>query len=316
MKKSLIAAFLFISFFSVGSRAQSSDEVKRQISRENTQQQRRAQQQRQTDEALGFGRTGREMIAVRKPDGRPYTKSELKKIKQLLEPSPEDSVKYNDFLKTSRTGIFRLFPNFDCESKNLVQVDGNCENFIPQSWSYSFRTKKHIGKDFFDIRLNGEEIFADGFLSQGIIVELGDVPLENVTLESGGIKFLSDFKPELQNAEAKKQYAQIENVVESGGYKYTKSVKAAENTTYAARFVAYRNKIRNIGRYRKNTKYDVRKYVYLDEIDKRKDLIIAFRIINKGEDGNFTILWKELGRENSPELEFKEGEMLSDLKER
>jgi hypothetical protein len=53
--------------------------------------------------------------------------------------NPEDVATYNDFLGTTKTGIFRLFPDNGCVTKNVVRIDPDCANFVPLSSSFSFR---------------------------------------------------------------------------------------------------------------------------------------------------------------------------------
>jgi hypothetical protein len=252
-------------------------------------------------------------LPTTKPDGKPYTKEELKKIKASLEPNLEDSAKYKDFLKNSKTGLFRLFPNFDCEFKGLIRFDGNCANFIPGSWSYSFRTKTYPGQDFFDLRLSKEDLIADGFLAQEILVPLGDVPLENVALTNAGMRFLNEFKPEVQSQEMKKQFKQIADVIEADGFRYAKRVKAVNNITYAMRIIAYHPENNVVFRFREGISKENSRF--LDDV-KRLDMTLAFRIIRKDADGSLSILWKELKRQNAPKIIFQKTEKLSDVKER
>jgi hypothetical protein len=252
-------------------------------------------------------------LPTTKPDGKPYTKEELKKIKTSLEPNKEDLEKYKDFLKSSKTGLFRLFPDFDCEFKGVIRFDGNCANFIPGSWSYSFRTKTYPGQDFFDLRFSNEDLVADGFLAQEILVPLGDVLLEKTALTSAGMKFLNEFKPELQSQEMKKQFNQIANVVEADGFRYAKRVKAVENVTYAIRIIAYHPENNIASRFAEGMNRESSRF--LEDV-KRLDLTLAFRIIRKDADGSISVLWKELKRQNAPKIIFQKTDKLSDPKER
>lgn len=249
-----------------------------------------------------------------KADGKPYSKEELKVIKALLEPSPEDLIKYRDFLQQPKTGLFRLFPDFDCETKHIIRSDGDCENFIPGSWSYSFRLKNHIGPDFSDIRFSDKYLISDSFLSQGIMVPLGDIPLENILLTSDGMKFLNDFKPATDKVEARKQFAQIAKVFASDGYIYSKKVKVVENVTYGMRMIAYRSKVNDSSQYRYGENNKIDKFLGVNNFDKRIDLTLAFRVVRKTQDGGITIIWKELERRDAPQLVFKKDEKISDIK--
>jgi hypothetical protein len=237
-----------------------------------------------------------------KPLSKEELKIEEKRIKDLIAPHPEDLEKHKNFLLLPRTGLFRLFPDFDCEEKYIVRTGGNCENFIPGTSTYSFRQKDYqlqTPLKFYDIKLKGGDLVSREFLSQGILTELGDVQLESITLDSNGIKFLNDFKPESKNSEVKKQFLQIANSIPSGGYIYTKSLAAKENMTYALRIIAYRVPW-NLSQ--RNELKDIRIRALAEGwvSEKRDDLTIAFRIIRKETDGNITILWKELRRQKPP----------------
>lgn len=247
-------------------------------------------------------------------DGTFYSKSELDNIKTLMEPKNEDYEKYKTFLQQPNTGLFRLFPEKNCGVKDVVNVAQNCDKFISASDSYSFRLMEHVNI-ISDIRLSGEDLITDGFLSQGIIVPLDDSPLENVSLSSNGMRYLNAFKPEKESREAKKQFAQIANVVESDSYRYAKRVRAVENTNYAMRIVAYRSN--NTIRKSATESVSLLKTAFLDlnDLDKRLDLALVLRIVRKDSDGSITILWKELKRQDAPKLIFQKDERLSDIKD-
>jgi hypothetical protein len=249
-------------------------------------------------------------------------RQQREKIIALRTPNPEDLTKYKEFLKQPKTGLFRLFPDLGCESKNLVRVDSNCANAVSFSSAYSFRQKDYVGSisqrnyddsNFFDIRLKDENLIADGFFSQEILVSLGDMPLEDVSLASKGIKFLVNFYPETKIQEAKKQFKQIASIIEINGLKYGKIAQADLNSTYAVRIVAYQSNRKEIVNLLPLTTTDEEKFSNLQN-DKRLDLTIAFRIIRKDSDGNMTILWKELAHQNAPKLIFMKDEEITDIK--
>jgi hypothetical protein len=138
-------------------------------------------------------------------------------------------------------------------------------------------------------------LITDGILAQGILVSLGSVELENVSLESEGLRYLKTFLPQASSAEAQKQYQQVMRGVRIGRHEYRKALPARENTTYALRVVAYRG---NIFRTFRGYRFD------LLEGDKRIDLTLVFRVIRKDQDGTLTLLWKTLERRESPRLKF------------
>lgn len=248
-------------------------------------------------------------ILNRKSAEQPLTKAELKneekRIKTIIAPYPQDLAKYNIFLSQPDAGVFRLFPDFNCESKGLIRLDGECKNFIPGASTFSFRQRDHQllkTSKFFDIKLNGDTITCNELLSQGILTTLGDIPLESVSLDNKGLNFLRDFVPATENTEVKMQFIQISNGINFDGYNYVKAVKAEENITYALRVVAYKIPFRL--RYRNDlTDPRIRDLAAGRMDEKRIDLTLAFRIVRKETDGNITIVWKELRRQKSPELQ-------------
>jgi len=55
------------------------------------------------------------------------------------------------------------------------------------------------------------------------------------------------------------------------------------------------------------------KFINLNYVDKRMDLIVAFRVVGRETNGSVTILWKELNRLDAPKILFAKNEKLSDL---
>lgn len=143
------------------------------------------------------------------PEIKPLTKEERAKIKAILAPDAEDAEKYKDFLGQKNTGLFRLFPYSACEAKYIVRADGECGNLVSGNWNYSFRRKNYSTADFLDIQFNDSNLISKGFLTQGILVRLGDVALETVSPADNEIKFLIDLKPEIKIGEAKKQFRRL-----------------------------------------------------------------------------------------------------------
>lgn len=216
--------------------------------------------------------------------------------KKRLQPNPQDLTRYARFLRQPRTGIFRLMPDLGCtENVNVIRADALCLNYVPESSYYSFREKEHTIEILSDIRLRNGFLISDGILSQGILVNLGEIELEKIAPQSEGLKFLSGFAPHSQGIEAQKQYLQMMRGVKLGSYEYKKAHPLIENATYALRVVAYRgNIIRSFRGYR----FD------LLGGDKRIDLTLAFRVIRKEADGSATLLWKEIERREAPRLVF------------
>jgi hypothetical protein len=239
------------------------------------------------------------------PDGTVYTKEDIAKIEAEKKPDEADSAKFADFLKQPNTGLIRLFPYLPCYEKYLIRIDGECANFIPTGWAYSFRAKAYSDQAFFDLKLKDGNLITGSAISLGILTVLGDIPLENVSLTSDGMKFLAELKPETQQAESEKQMSGVASGIEADGYRYSNKVKFEEQKTYGLRVIAYRvqSKVRILLVGDPENGFGSGSFP-LNKYDKRDDLTIVFRIVRKEEDGNITILWKELSRAEAPKLIF------------
>lgn len=237
------------------------------------------------------------------------------KLKAIRAPHPDDLIKYENFLQQKNTGLFKLFPDLKCISGAIIKADGNCENAVHDSYSYSFQKQFHQS-GFDDIQLDEGKLWLNGFLSQGIITDIGDVPLENISLLSDYAKFLVDFKPEKESYAAKNQFWQISQKINSNGFNYGKVVKTIPDTTYLARIINYRldknNKPANLNR-NDQSKEAVPFLVTITDKN-RFDNVIAFRIVRIDNDNSITILWKQFAEKKSPELKFAKDEKWTDLK--
>jgi hypothetical protein len=224
----------------------------------------------------------------------PFKAKRSKDQEKRLKPNPEDLVKYAEFLKHSKTGIFRLVNDFDCESNvYVIKVDENCRNSIPGGSFYSFREKEYTTAYLADLRLKDGLIISDGILSQNILVRLGDVPLETLSVSSEGMRFLTEFVPEAQSGAATKQYIDIVKGIRAENHEYRKVLPSILNNTYAIRIIAYRGSV-----YR-----NFRGWLFdLLAGDNRVDMTIGFRIVRKDADGSITLLWRELERKKAPKL--------------
>jgi len=251
-----------------------------------------------------------------KPGEKPTTLTEedRKRLRELLTPNVDDIIANEELLKQSGTGIFRLFPNnSNCESKLRVRVDGECSRHVPGGSVYSFRE----GAITPDLHFNGGWLIGDSFFSQILIAPIGDVPLLDLTASSSQIRFLSSFEPATDVPGARQQYALIMKGIESDGIKYSKYVRPELGKSYAIRIIAYRNGNnldRRLVREAVGPDHPVMMFKRVNEEDNRIDVLVAFRIVRKEDDGNLTIVWKELSHRKAPVLRFAQDEEMTDLK--
>ena len=246
-----------------------------------------------------FNTSPEEAQAVRKlstlqkltnPIYRKATKEELKTIA----PNPQLFQKYGAFLKQSDTGLTKLAADVGCaESTKVVVATEECLKYtMPGAGhAFSFRTENYRIPRLADINYIDNSFQASGILLHGIFVDLGDVPFEKVNLKTKGMNFLINFKPEPDYQKAKEISEQTVKGIEKDGFLYRRGLIAQENTTYVLRSIAYSGKyFRAIGGITYNE----------FNFDRRRDIIVVFRIIEKDADGGVTILWKKLADNKSP----------------
>ena len=243
------------------------------------------------------------------------TEKDRERIESLLTPNPVDVTANAELLAQDRTGIFRMFPNANCETRLQIKVDGECANHIPGGSSYSFRG----GAVTPDIHFNSGLLVGEGFFSVSIVTELGNKPLLGLDRSAAELSFLRGFEPATNFADARTQYDDIHKGIASDGKTYSNTVVPKLDTTYAIRIVAYRNGNNLLKRMQKGEPL-LRDSPVVNfntvQRDNRFDLLVAFRIIRRESDGNLTIVWKELERKKSPVITFEKDQALSDFKDR
>ncbi|MFN0138868.1 MAG: hypothetical protein ACKVQW_02120 [Pyrinomonadaceae bacterium] len=225
-----------------------------------------------------------------------YRKPGKKDLKDL---SPSENVlsRYQHFLKQSNSGIFKLSSDTSCANNLVVTAaSGQCAaNKVPGGGTaYSFRFNSHRLLHLADITLEKDVLKTDGARQQGLMVSLGDLDLEQVTTETRGLRYLLDFKPGASKAEMQRIDQQLSTGIEVDGFIYRLGFYVETGTTFALRSIAYRGKLmRSV----KGVVYDEMDY------DKRKDILVVFRIVEKDPNGDITVVWRELSRKDAPVLQ-------------
>ena len=125
---------------------------------------------------------------------RKPTKNEF----ELLAPNKEDLKKYAQFLRQSNTGLLKLIADQGCaENTNVLDVSEVCLKYsMPGAGSsYSFRTENYRIRRLSDLTYADDSFQSLGILAHAILVNVGDIPLEQISLQTKGLKFLTEFKP-------------------------------------------------------------------------------------------------------------------------
>lgn len=215
---------------------------------------------------------------------------------QILAVEESLLTRYAEFLKEPDTGIVKLSAAADCISDKDTVVAG--EKCIPYKMpgagiAYSFRTESYRLPRLADLILHEGVFKTGGAFQQVMIVELGDAAIEGVTVETRGMKYLAESKAVKDSDEFTRNEEEIIKGIERGGFLYRKGQLVKADFTYALRSIAYRGKyIRWID----GVPYDEL------EFDRRRDVIVAFRVVDMNPDGSVTIVWKRLRDTESPKL--------------
>ncbi len=227
-----------------------------------------------------------------------YRKPSKEELKSLA-PKPELVKKYDEFLRQPNTGLTKLIKDTGCaENTKIVVATDDCLKYtMPGAGSsFSFRVKNYRIPRLADVTFTENSFQAAGNLLQGIFVNVGDVPLDKVGLQTDGVRFLTDFQPDVEYEKAKTIDRQLSVGIRQGNFLYRRGLYAVEKTTFVLRSIAYNGKY-----------FRAIKGVTYNEFgfDNRRDVIVAFRIVDRDGEGNVTIIWKELQRKDAPVIKRK-----------
>ena len=192
--------------------------------------------------------------------------------KTFLSPSDEDQATYAEFLRTPNTGLIRLLPRqkFDSDvykenEKSLVLRGGGA--------FYSFTRLTHEYGWGSDLAFDQGQ-FCVGFAGAdyGFLTSIGDIPLENVGLETPEAAFFAAYKSAREESQARTEFRRLGTGVELEGVQIKSRTPARANSTYLLRSITYL----------------------------RADVLVAFRVVRIDSDGSAIILWKLLKKFENP----------------
>lgn len=197
--------------------------------------------------------------------------------RKLLAASRDDLQQYAGFLRQPNTGSLRLlsyFPTRRVVSANSPDIAWR-PGFSSFASAYSFCKRKHghgvngQGNSNFgwsDLRLTPGRLYSAVMLeSLGPMVQLGDVPLDEVTTHTAGVSELADLLAPVDPSGAAALAAKHRFGYRANGFSYGSQQRVVVNTTYVLRSM----------------------------LNRRVDHLIAFRVVRQDEEG-VTIVWKKL----------------------
>jgi len=195
----------------------------------------------------------------------------------LLAPSPELQQQFTEFLQLPDTGLIRMYPP---GRRRVISVTdlatGRRPGFGRYASLYSFTKAKHGNglNGYVDPRLGWAELllingrFITGFNGEalGVLVALGNVPLETVTPDTDGVTGLTNITPPADYFEAVSLSRRNRAGFDLNRFRYGSSLPVSQNTTYVMRSTS----------------------------NKRADILVGFRVLRVEENGSLTLVWRKL----------------------
>ena len=141
---------------------------------------------------------------------------------------------------------------------------------------YSFTYRTHNYGDASHLSLSRGK-FAVGFsgAAYGFLTDLGDVPLESVSLNTPAANLPATYERASREGIARSEHRRFADGVVVDGITFKRELPMVPNSTYVLRAVNYGN----------------------------SDVLVAFKVVEVESDGAALILWKLLKRYSTPQLE-------------
>jgi len=194
--------------------------------------------------------------------------------KKFLAPADEDLSAHAEFLKQPDTGLIRLLPRevFDSEvyrrqQKTLtIRGGGAYYSFSRLTHEYGFGSDLELDSNYLAVGFAGADY--------GMLVKLGDVRLEDVSIDLPSSRFISTYMPPTLEPDVRAEQRRFGLGTSVDNTLYKERVPVEANTSYLLRSINF------------------------DETD----VLVGLRVVRKDSDGSVIILWKLLKKYPKPEL--------------
>lgn len=203
-------------------------------------------------------------------------KSEARVVRKgPLAPSAQDRSDHATFLKQGNTGLIRLLPSRSGDEK-IVRGGGSYYSFHFLSHEYGRGTDLELVRPLIltpgYVPAKGSESSLDrlmvGFAGAdfGMLTNLGDVPLDEITLQDQRTRYLAAYKPPTSDPEARCEFHRFRTGETIEGRLFKSSLPVQAGATYLLRSINYGE----------------------------SDVLVAFRVVRRDDDGSVIIAWKLL----------------------
>jgi hypothetical protein len=200
-------------------------------------------------------------------------RAELAVLEQkVLAVADTDRAEFAAFLSEPQTGIFRLLPR-ETYSGNTKRGLAHPGGGALYSFVHSTHEPEQVG---YDIQLYYEKLSVGfGGADYGLLLNLGDTPLDQVVSEHPAVRALLDYKASTVEADARTAHTTLWQGMDLSGVVFKSSLPAKVSNTYLLRSILYNN----------------------------SDIAVAFRVTRKDTDGSLLIIYKVLKNFPVPKLQ-------------
>lgn len=203
--------------------------------------------------------------------------------KKLLAPAAADLQTFANFIGSPDSGIVRIFPAGPWRVVSLDQLESRqTPEFKHFASRYSFTKTKHgqALQGYVDPGLGWAELKFEADMlttaftrsSVGLLVSLGNLPIETITATTPGAAAIDEFAGPRDHQEERNYILACREGFELNGFVYRASLPATVNTTYVLRSIS----------------------------NKRADVLVALRIVRVDENGSLTLIWRKLKTNPKP----------------
>lgn len=208
--------------------------------------------------------------------GRSSIKREPRVLtKGPLAPSAEDRANHTSFLSRSNTGLIRLFSRrFAANTRG----DGAYYSFFHRSHKYDYGSDLGLDNTFESMytKVPSYHELSVGFAGAnfGMLGNLGETPLEALTIDDPRTEFMRGYQPPRRESEARSENKRFRQGVTLSDQTYKSRLPVQVGATYLLRSIDYN----------------------------RSDVLVAFRVVRQDTDGSLIIAWKMLKKYPTPKL--------------
>ena len=194
--------------------------------------------------------------------------------KQLLAPSDEDRKAYSTFLNQTDRGLIRLLPRevydsptYRDQKKGLtLNGAGAYYSFTRLTHEYGYGSDISLDSSYLSVGFAGADY--------GVLLNLGDMPLEEVTVDYPKARFVATYIPPSFEPDVRAEQRRFSQGAVVDEVLYKSRVLLEVNNTFLLRSIS----------------------------PDRSDVLVTFRVVRRDTDGSAIIVWKLLKKYPKPEF--------------